>query len=487
MPDYDYGPWTYVPTEKQKQLHAAREQYVLYGGARGPGKTRGVLEHVKETMERWPGIPILLGRRDLADLKKTTEREWREKVCPPWYYDPANGGQHHKTENWYRFPNGSTLYLAELKDVESWRSATLGMVAIDEAKEIKRESDIADLSGSLRWISSLPGLCERPECVAASRDIKQAYTPHGKHPRYQIVMASNPGGGWLKQRFWVPWKNGHERPNHKFIPATAFENPNLPPGYIKDLLENNPARWVQNFVYGDWSAFENMAYPNFERALHLWRTPVIPFDRFRRVVGGIDYGSTGTEAHKSALYLTAELKDGRYLTFHEYLKQGAPSKELFALVAQLNTKYRVERWKGDASQFIANNALRDLGIQVDDAPRYKGAVKAGINLGDLLMAPGATGEPQWHYTENCTWLPAALESYKMNEETGEAIKKDDDACDAWRYSIMGIAEGRVTAPLSREWKTKTGETLTRSRASSILAAKKAARSARMRQVLANER
>src|SRR5687767_15201673 len=148
------GQYSYVPTDKQQLAHNSLKKYVLFGGARGPGKSRWLLEHIKTQMLRWPGLPVFLGRRDLSDLKKTTEVEWTSKVCEPWLYDGKSTlraldwkgreydtaswggvGQHHKSENWYRLANGSTLYLGELKDWESWRSATLGLIAFDEAVE----------------------------------------------------------------------------------------------------------------------------------------------------------------------------------------------------------------------------------------------------------------------------------------------------------------------------------------------------------------
>lgn len=425
--------------------------YLIGRSAIPTHNTVALITAAQSKMLAWPGIRGLYLRKDLKDLKGTALVEMLAK-WPKELYDPKYGGQHHKGENWFRFPNGSVLQLGELKDWESYKSATVGFVIIDEANEVEEEAFL-NLDPTLRWIPDWSSkVCERPECKELGEDFARE---HKEHPFYQVLMASNPAPGWLKTRFWEPWRDGQELPNHAFIPATAYDNPSLPPDFIPRLMENHTATWVQNFIHGDWSSFENMAWPAFSRAVHCWRGAV-PFAEIEYIEGGIDWGGTTEEAHRTCAYLTAWLRDGRYLTFWEYSKQGGASTDLFAEIGLKTRQFKVRRWWADASQNRANELLRNNGVPVVDAPRYKGAVKDGLNLVHRMMVDtpaqfsgGRTG-PQWYVVEDaCPRLISGIETYKIDPATGEPERnQEDDEVNAFRYNVMGIT-GKELTPKDR--------------------------------------
>lgn len=445
MPDgkvvvHEYGMWP-----KQKLFHLSRKRYVCFGGARGPGKTVAIVEDAIRTMLRWPGIPILILRKDLKDLKRTTLREFLLR-CPKEFYDPRYGGQYNKSESWVRFFNGSIAYFGELKDWESYKSMTVGKIYIDEANEIEEEAFV-NLDPTLRWTTG-KGECRYEECKKLGEEFAR---PHSEHPVYQIKMATNPAPGWIKQRFWDPWKMKNERPEHEFIPATAFDNPSLPPDFIPRLMEQHTATWVLNYVHGDWSSFENMVWERFNRGLHLWRGPL---PEFTRVEGGIDYGGTTKDSHRTCAYLTGVTREGYYVTFWEYSKQGGASRDFFATLSAVTRQFRVQRWEADASQHRANELLRDAGVPVYDADRYAGAVRDGINLVDRLLTPDPnTKRPQLFIVEEaCPRLVSGIETYRLDPETGEPEKnQEDDEVNAWRYNITGITRAK---PILEDWEPK---------------------------------
>lgn len=427
---------------KQIEFIEVKKRYKAFGGARGGAKTNTLCRDLVNFMLRWPGAPVLVCRKDLKDLKGSFEEEWR-KVCPPQLYDRRYGGQYHKSERWYRFPNGSTVWFGELKDWESYKSRTLARIYIEEANEVDEQA-VINLDPTLRWTTG-EGKCELPECLELI-DARE----HFKHPRYQIVMATNPSPGWIKTRFWEPWKaeqdgKGTQRPNHAFVLSTAFDNPSLPPDFIETLLEHNTITWVRNFIYGDWSSFENMVWPTFSRTIHGWRADV-PWAEVVDVVGGVDYGATGAEAHRTCAYLLAKLKGGRLLTFWEYSKRGAAADDFFATLQTATKQYRVRRWAADASQNRANEALRKLGLPVYDAPRYQGAVKDGNNLVHrMLGTDNAAAEPRLYVVErDCPRLLSGIETYEMNPVTGDPVaNQEDDEVNAWRYAVMEALKDRA--------------------------------------------
>lgn len=463
---------------KQAQFHRTRKRYVCYGGARGPGKTVSLVEHVLAAMLKWPGIPILFLRKDLKDFKLTTLREIIAR-WPKELYDPKYGGQWNKGECWFRFPNGSQCWYGELKDWESYKSATMGMIAIDELNEVEEEAYI-NLGPTLRWTTG-QGVCDFKECAALGAEFARA---HPTHPFYQIVGATNPAPGWVKQRFWEPWKSGHERPNHAFISATAFDNPSLPPNFIPDLLENHSATWVQNYVYGDWSAFENMVWERWNRGVHQWRGPV-PYGEFVSVEGGIDYGGVSQDAHRTCAYLTGRLPTGQYLTFWEYSKQGGAASDFFAQIRLATTQYRVVGWDADSSQHRANELLREAGVPVYDAPGYKGAVKDGINQVDRMLSVHIDKRPGIYVAETCPRLMAGIETYQLDPDTLlPKANQEDDEVNAWRYNVMRISKNR--AVLGDRAIEVTGNSVSsrERKVSGILTRIKADRSARLKRFIA---
>lgn len=442
--EHRYGAWP-----KQAQFHQTRARHLCFGGARGPGKTVTLVEHILAKADRWPGIPILFLRKDLKDLKRTGMVEMRKR-WPKQLYDPKFGGQWNLGEGWVRLWNGSIIYFGDLKDWESYKSMTVGMIAIDELNEVEEEAYI-NLEPTLRWTTG-EGVCEFEECAAYGPEFTRE---HPVHPFYQIVSATNPSPGWVKTRFWQRWKDGDELPGYRFISATAFDNPSLPVDFIPNLMRDHNPVWVRNYIYGDWAAFENMVWERWSRPVHGWRDP-IPFGSFTTIEGGIDWGGTTSEAHRTCAYLTGKLPDGRKITFWEYSKQGGASRDFFNTLEAANKRYKVRRWWADASQHRANEAMRLRGVAVHDAPRYKGSVRDGLNVVDRELTPDHTRRPRLYVVEeNCPRLCEGIETYRLDPETGEPAKNQaDDEVNSWRYNIDGLerGEGRIA---DGEWKVNS--------------------------------
>jgi len=491
LPDGSQWSNPYVPSVDAVKYHMSTARRVLAGGSRGGSKTRSAVEDIAATMLRWPGIPIGVGRKDLADLKRSTMKEFLLKV-PNILWDPKYGGQYHRTENWIRFPNGSQVDFVELKDIDSQRGLNMGRWYIDEIHELKDGQNVMrELGGTLRWHTG-QGTCERPQCVDDARELaihkgttfSEEFKPHPTHPIRQVKMMTNPHGGWLKTEFYTPWKENRLPPGYEYIPFYVFNNPGVDATYINSLMDNNP-RWIRNFVYGEWDYFENLAYPEFNRSTHIWRGP-LPL--FSEVIGGIDWGMSGVESHRTAMYLTGRARGtGQLITFWEHSVQGVPTTPLFAKIAEMTQRHHVKRWFSDASQEIANGHLRSIGLPVSPAPRYRGAVKDGVGLGNRLMMNDPTGKPGWYVTEDCTRLMTGFESYNVDPDTGEYIKRDDDEVDAWRYNIMGMHGNDAYELKTVQMTVKHADKPRQSMVAGILARQKEARFERIANILAEER
>ena len=431
----------YVPYPKQEIAHKVKARHLLFGGAVGPGKSRFIVEHIFAKMQRWPGIPILLGRYNLIDLQRTTEVAWKT-VLDERLWTPRWGGSYDEQTHSYRFGNGSILYLTDFKNWERWMSAELGMIVFEEVSEVS-EDVYNNLETRLRWTTG-EGDCQDEYCLGLPN-----YRPHNLHPFYQMVSASNPTPRWPKRRWFDRWADGTLPKSHAFVQALTKDNPSLPPDYEQNLMENNNPMWVRRMLDGDWTAFEGATFQNFARATHCWYS-VDEFENLiEEVYGGIDWGATTTYAHRTAACLTARIKGGGLLTFWEYSKQGPAASDFFAQLRSATKRWRVRGWFADASQPRAIEALQESGLPILPAERGHGVRADRTNLLARLfeIRPGQE-RPGLMIHERCTRTVTGIETYHevpQSEATrgfaaiGEdPVRRDDDEVDALGYNIEGM-------------------------------------------------
>lgn len=419
---------------------------VLYGGGLGSGKSAALIEDWYAHAVKNPGSFALLGRYNLIDLRRTTERELLKRVDDRMWTEW--GGKH--TKDYYRLPNGSELYLTSLMDVSSWLSAELSWFGIDECDQVA--PDVPEtLNTRLRWTTG-QGDCQRKECLELP-----TYRPHYTHPRYAGRMTCNPNPRWPKRLYYEPWSRGEKVYNQSFIAAKTSDNIALPPDYEHNLRQRHNATWIKRMLDGDWTAFEGAIFEVFNRGMHVWRECARadicdnhsgPLPEFTHVAGGIDYGDTTTYAHRTAAYLTGEMKDGRRLTFWEYSEQGPASGNFWDEIRKANNIFHPTCWFADASQNRVKDLASDRGITIEPAARGKGDRNDGVTLMLDLLEPRPGVGPLWFVHERCPRLIEALEiAHELPPEKalqgygpvpGGMVRRDDDEIDAARYNLSGM-------------------------------------------------
>jgi hypothetical protein len=268
---------------------------ILYGGAKGGGKTDAigpkVLKHITQ-YGQWSTVLIL--RESYPQLTEIMER--MRPLCL------LMGGRYNKVEKTWRFPSGARIIFGHLRDgYDPYWGQEYSLIVIDEVtRTIPTEVDYLMLLGSLRSSHGIP--CS-------------------------VILTSNPGGAghaWVKARFMgVPpltvqrdEKTGLER---VFIPAKLQDNPKLPPEY-RYQLEGMGDKERAAFLEGDWSAFEGTVF-RLEPGVHVWtwaqfreRTgydrPPLEWRRYR----SMDWGY----AKPFAVYWYAVDYDGRVYVYREW-------------------------------------------------------------------------------------------------------------------------------------------------------------------------
>lgn len=220
-----------------------RTREILFGGAKGGGKSEAVAPFVLTHAARWPGCARVLVLRETFDEL----RDLRDRGEPLYL---AVGARWVKSEwTWY-LPDGSTVRYGHLqRGYAPYWGQEYTLIVIDELTRcMPSESEYLKLLGSLR--SSRGVAC-------------------------QVLCLSNPGGpghNWVKARFMgVPPrtvqcdKAGLER---VYLPASLADNPNLPPEYRATLEQYGEAE-RRAYLDGDWDAFEGSVF-KLEAGVHVW-------------------------------------------------------------------------------------------------------------------------------------------------------------------------------------------------------------------------
>jgi hypothetical protein len=213
---------------------------VFFGGARGGGKTDGMLgEFASHAAKHGENASGLMVRRTRTELGDTIERS---KVL----YTPI-GAKFHEQDKMWRFPNGARLRFAYLE----------------------RDSDADAYQGH----TGNPG-------GPGQQWVKARYidpAPEG----YKIFERSfdNPITGGTVTRDWV------------FIPSKLRDNKFLlqDPGYVAQLQMVGSEDLVKAWLEGDWTVVQGAFFSEWRLAKHVIKPFDIPVDwlRFR----SMDWGS----------------------------------------------------------------------------------------------------------------------------------------------------------------------------------------------------
>ena len=422
---------TFIPTPRQRQVwdtvRAAPPgslSLIGYGGAAGGGKTRAEAEFALDYALTYPGVRVLVARRDLVDLRSTTLLSFDEHAPAALISrrtDSPMVTRYVRLDSW---PDGVTsrIDFRELKDWLSIASEEYGAAILDEAGEIPRDAALMILS--------------RMRHPAARKRV--------------VVAASNPWPGWFED--WFVKREIDERVlaaaggRITFIPAYIADNPYLPDNYEALLRAMYPDDWVARLVEGRFGGYKGQVYP--ELGPHLqW---VGPLPDFIRLVGGLDFGGANPDAHKTAGVVAGLTSANKLIRFAHFEHAGATvHADLWTWMRGVEaTMRRRVQWRADKTQSWGISQARQAGFSI--VPSHGGAdsVVAGINLvkrrlqdaasfytADLARKPVLDGRQ----LNGEAWLDS-MTRYRWKDQPdpdravpGVPIKREDDTPDADRY------------------------------------------------------
>ena len=219
---------------------------IFFGGARGGGKTDGVLgEWLKHAQLYAHNAIGIMFRRTITQLLETMERSKQ-------IYGPLGAVWHEQQKMW-RFPNGARLRFAYLErdaDAENYMGHSYTRVYVEEIGNFPRPEPILKLMATLRSGSGVPV------------GFRATGNPGG--PGHQWVKARyiDPApGGWTVIRDRV---TGLER---IYIPSRVTDNKYLGGDYIQRLRGSGSETLVRAWLEGDWDAIEGAFFDCWSQAI----------------------------------------------------------------------------------------------------------------------------------------------------------------------------------------------------------------------------
>lgn len=228
----------------QKALVDCPVYEVFYGGARGGGKTDGVLgKYALKALRFGKGFNALFCRRELPMLDDAIARaqEIYPKIGADW---------NEQKKQWI-FPGGGRLRfrpLERIQDADKYQGQNVSDVCVEEAGQYPDPAPIFRMNAVLRSARGVPT---------------------------QLILTGNPGGAgqfWLRERYVDPaprgfklleesfkfWGKEYKR-KRVYIPSSLRDNPLLlmnDPMYIANLHMVGSEALVNAWLNGDWNSIE---------------------------------------------------------------------------------------------------------------------------------------------------------------------------------------------------------------------------------------
>jgi hypothetical protein len=422
----------------QKALIDCPVPEILFGGARGGGKSDGILGKWAIKSQRYRrGFNAVFFRKEMPQQDDLIDRgkEIYGRI----------GGKWQQQRHTFLMPGGGRIRFRPLEnvlDAEKYQGQNLSDAAVEEMGNYPEPAPIDRLFGCLR-------------------------SPYGVP--VQLIGTANPGGPghqWIKQRYIDPapagmqilvrqLKNGR---THRavYIPSRVQDNKILlakDPDYISRLHLVGSDNLVRAWLEGDWSVIEGAYFPEFSAAKHVIAPFEIPKHWAR--IRAMDWGSAKPFC---VLWLAvsdgeiAAIPRGALVAYREwYGWNGEPNVGCkMTAVAVGDGIRRLEQ--GDPA--MSDEVLDPAAFSEDGGPSIAERIDLNFRRADnkRIARKGAMGGwdqvrerlvgdergPQLYLFSTCTHTIRTLPALQHDPNRAEDVDTDaeDHAPDTLRYGCM---------------------------------------------------
>ena len=439
----DKPPIAWAPQRgPQKSLIDCPITEILFGGARGGGKTDGVLGKWAIKSQRYGrGFNAVFFRKEMPQQDDLIDRAKD-------IYGRC-GAQWQEQKRLFLMPGGGRVRFRPLEnalDAEKYQGQNLTDAAVEEAGNYALPAPIDRLYGCLRSSSGVP---------------------------VQLILTANPGGPghqWIRQRYIDPAPAGmqilvRQLPNgreHKavYIPSRVQDNRILlsqDPGYVDRLYLVGSQNLVRAWLEGDWSVIEGAYFPEFSMERHVIRPFEVPQHWTR--IRAMDWGSAKPFC---VLWLAvsdgtvAGVARGTLVVYREwYGWSGEPNVGCKMTAGAVGDGIRkIEAFGTDAKEPISDEVLDPAAFAQDGGPSIAERMNLNFRRADnaRVARQGAMGGwdqvrerlkgdeegPGLVMFSTCTHLIRTLPALQHDPNKAEDVDSDseDHAPDTLRYGCM---------------------------------------------------
>jgi len=457
------GPlWEPQPGPQSLAVAAQFITELMFGGARGGGKSDYLLGDYLQDIDIGPNWAGIIFRKSYPELEELIKRA-RQMYTP-------YGAIYKVAEKTFVFPSGATLKMRHLDtelDADLYQGHQYAWIGWDEIGNWANLNAYKKLKACLRnGAIALP--FKRIRCSANPGGI-------GHHAVKAYFVDPAPVGMELLESIeivdmlaedGVTFYKGEWRTTRMFIPSKVQDNKILmrnDPGYIARLHEIGSPELVRAWLEGDWNVITGAYFPEFSKVHHVLQPFKIPdhWMRFR----SMDWGSATPFAvlWHAVVSEAYELPDGRYIpdgaivTYREYygwngtpnvgLRWDAPrvARGIKALETGDKVDYGVldpsAYSKGSGPSHAERMATEDIRFRKADNNRIGGWDMVRDRLcgieGDSERNYGV-GRPMWYVFTTCVHIIRTLPAlqHDLNDPEDCDTDGEDHAPDALRYGFM---------------------------------------------------
>lgn len=377
----------YKPHAKQMLLHNAPVSWediviILFGGAKGGGKSAGILMDAVLFCTTYPGAKAMILRENLSAVKQSF-LDKLPTLLPQYVYDDKGnkiqvyeykekGGRY--PDRTIVFPNGSYITFQRVENYnealakQGWEVHYLG---IDEVTKQEKRSVMYLLS------------------LLRSAEVFNPYTGKPLRIPTKAVFGCNPGGPghrWVKEMFidttviekdpitnaplrtrdhisYIESPDGEDvKVTIRFIPARWEDNTNLSKSYRAILMMASEHKRKMD-MDGNWDVvagrmfnYEEDSFLHVQDALRL----ISNDSEVKDIYLSVDWGYNDRHSvlwhcvFVDTSVITFKLKSGRLQIFEEFVKEIAEMCEGLYITASLlpHDMFRAERYRDDSGKII---------------------------------------------------------------------------------------------------------------------------------------
>lgn len=252
------------PQPRQALLLECPVFEVLYGGARGGGKTDAIVGDFASHASRHARNAVgLIVRRQRTQLIEMIERSKQ-------IYTPI-GAKYIAQDKMWRFPNGARLTFAYLEndaDADNYQGWNTSYVGVEEMGNFPDKAPIMKLMATLRL---------GPPAIWRFRATANPGGAGHLWIRQRYIDPAPKGGKLIYDTFVNPFNGEEAKISRMYIPSRVTDNIYCNNAqYIAQLQASAGRRLLRAWLHGDWSVIEGAFFEEWDEEKHVIKPFVIP-------------------------------------------------------------------------------------------------------------------------------------------------------------------------------------------------------------------